>query len=233
MLKLPVVVLCGGLAKRLRPITEKIPKSLIEINGIPFIHHQLRLLQTQGFKNVYLCAGFLGEMIEDFVKDGASYNLNVEYAFDGDQLLGTGGAIKKLLDVYPLDEFFVLYGDSYLTCDFQDVENTYVKNGRSPLMTVYKNNNQFDKSNVSFDGRSVIYYNKNSEKTDLDYIDYGLSILRSRDFENTKTSFDLSIILENLAANNVLNGYEVHERFYEIGSTQGIEELNNYLRSKP
>ena len=233
MLKLPVVVLCGGLAKRLRPITEKIPKSLIEINGIPFIHHQLRLLQIQGFKNVYLCAGFLGEMIEDFVKDGASYNLNVEYAFDGDQLLGTGGAIKKLLDVYPLDEFFVLYGDSYLTCDFQDVENTYVKNGRSPLMTVYKNNNQFDKSNVSFDGRSVIYYNKNSEKTDLDYIDYGLSILRSRDFENTKTSFDLSIILENLAANNVLNGYEVHERFYEIGSTQGIEELNNYLRSKP
>jgi NDP-sugar pyrophosphorylase family protein len=231
MLKLPVVILCGGLATRLRPITEKIPKNLIEIDGVPFIHHQLKFLQTQGFKDVYLCVGFLGEMIEDFVKDGSSYNLNVKYVFDGEQLLGTGGAIKKLLSTYPLEEFFVLYGDSYLTCDFQDIENSYERNERSPVMIVYQNNDKFEKSNVKFDGESVIYYNKNCERQDLDYIDYG-SILRLKDFENTQSSFDLSVIHKNLVENNALNGHEVHERFYEVGSTKGIEELNNYLKSK-
>ena len=92
---LPVAILAGGLATRLRPATEKIPKSLLEVNGEAFIAHQLRLLKANGVSQVVLCVGFLGEMVRDVVKNGRDFGLNVHYSFDGPALLGTAGALKR------------------------------------------------------------------------------------------------------------------------------------------
>jgi MurNAc alpha-1-phosphate uridylyltransferase len=151
---LPCAILCGGLATRLRPVTEKIPKSLIPIHGEPFIAHQLRLLCSKGITRAVLCCGHLGEMIQDFVGNGSGFSLEVSYSFDGTPLLGTGGAIRKALP--HLDKsFFVLYGDSYLECDYQDIARSFHAADTLGMMTIYCNEGRFDSSNVEADNGRI------------------------------------------------------------------------------
>ncbi|HTU45937.1 MAG TPA: nucleotidyltransferase family protein [Bryobacteraceae bacterium] len=228
--ELPCAILCGGLATRLRPMTETIPKSLIPINGEPFIAHQLRLLRSNGIERVVLCAGYLGEMIQEFVDDGSSFALDVKYSFDGAQLLGTGGAIHKALPMLS-DSFFVLYGDSYLPCDYQAVAASFECADAEALMTIYRNEGNFDSSNVEAAGGRIVRYDKRNWTPAMQYIDYGLGVFRSSAFQNVRGNehCDLSTIYQDLLANGRLAAFEVTERFYEIGSAQGIEDLKNYL----
>ena len=227
---LPVVILAGGLATRMKPITEKIPKSLIEVNGKPFIRHQLDYLKSQGIQNIVLCIGHLGHMIESLIGDGKALGLNIQYSLDGNKLLGTGGAIKKALPLLSKD-FFVLYGDSFLPIDYKDVEEAYVSSKKNALITVIKNNNQWDKSNVEFASGTLIEYNKNHPNERMHYIDYGLSILNQSIFDacHQNESFDLSDLYHKLSLHDHLAGFETFDRFYEIGSQNGLKETEIYL----
>ena len=232
----PIVILAGGLATRLRPITEKIPKSLIEINGEPFVYHQLDLLEKKGFKKIHFCLGFLGEQVEKAVKESEYYKrLSISFSYDGNTLLGTGGTIKKIINQLP-EYFFVTYGDSYLDIDFYDIQEIFeLKKQRfTSLMTVYENSNLFDKSNVVFENGSIELYSKSKKDSKMAYIDYGVGILsnKSMDFYDKNIIFDLGELYENLSLKKELYGYEVFQRFYEIGSLQGIEDLSNYLNLK-
>lgn len=231
---LSVVVLAGGLATRLRPITEKIPKSLISINDVPFVLHQLKLFQQNGINHVHFCLGHLGKMVEKLVEESIfSKAMKITYSYDGETLLGTGGAIKKALPLLP-DTFFITYGDSYLDIDYQSVESRFIKSIHENygLMTVFKNSNQFDTSNVIFENSRIILYSKKKLTNNMEYIDYGLGILRKNHFDAypDQIPFDLSEIYEKLSVNGGLLGYESPERFYEIGSVKGIEDLSNYLK---
>ena len=228
-----VAILAGGLATRLRPITEKIPKSLIEIAGEPFICHQLEYLRKQGINSVVLCIGFLGEMIQEVVGDGSRWDMHVSYSPDGPALLGTGGALRQALPLLG-EHFFILYGDSYLPIDFSDVEKTYTASGKKGLMTVMKNQNRWDKSNVEFNAGQIAEYNKTVIRPQMHYIDYGLGILQSTVLQAypARQSFDLSKVYNDLSSASELAGYEVFERFYEIGSHQGIADTQAYLLEK-
>lgn len=228
-----VAVLAGGLATRLRPITEEIPKSLIEVAGEPFICHQLEYLRKQGIKSVVLCIGFLGEMIHEVVGDGSRWDMHISYSPDGPSLLGTGGALRQALPLLG-EHFFILYGDSYLPIDFSDVEKTYAASGRKGLMTILKNKNRWDKSNVEFDAGQIIEYNKTVIRPQMHYIDYGLGILQSTVLQAypARQPFDLSKVYNDLSLAGELAGYEVFERFYEIGSHQGIADTQSYLLEK-
>jgi NDP-sugar pyrophosphorylase family protein len=144
------VILAGGLATRLRPLTERIPKALVEVVGRPFLEHQIELLKRNEITDIILCVGYLGEMIEQRYGNGDALGVRIRYSFDGARLLGTGGAIKKALPLLP-DSFFVLYGDSYLPVDYQAVAAAFWKAGRPALMTVYANCDAWDTSNVWFD----------------------------------------------------------------------------------
>jgi NDP-sugar pyrophosphorylase family protein len=227
---LPVAILAGGLATRLRPITEKIPKSLIEVAGQPFIFHQLEYLRKQGISSVVLCVGFLGEMIQKFVGNGSRWDMQISYSPDGPDLLGTGGALRQALPLLG-DHFFILYGDSYLPINFSDIEKTYLTSGKKGLMTVLRNQNQWDKSNVEFDAGQIIEYNKVVIRPQMHYIDYGLGLLQSAALQAYPAGelFDLSIVYNYLSTKGELAGYEVFERFYEIGSYQGIVDTQAYL----
>ena len=227
---LPVVILAGGLATRMKPITEKIPKSLIEVKGKPFIFHQLNYLKSQDIQNIVLCIGHLGDMIESLIGDGKALGLNIQYSLDGDKLLGTGGAIKKALPLLTKD-FFVLYGDSFLPIHYKDVEEAYFSSKRNALITVVKNNNQWDKSNVEFESGKLIEYNKNTPNHRMNYIDYGLSVLNQSIFDAYHESerFDLSDLYHKLSLHDHLAGFETFERFYEIGSQNGLKETETYL----
>lgn len=229
---LPCAILCGGLATRLRPVTEKIPKSMISIHGEPFIAHQLRLLRAKGIERVVLCAGYLGEMIRDFVLEGAEFGLSVRYSFDGEQLLGTAGAIWKALPLLG-EKFFVLYGDSYLPCDYRAVGAAFERAQAEGLMTIYRNQGSFDASNVEAAAGRIVRYDKRNRTAAMHYIDYGLGVFRSSAFDGVPPNehFDLAAIYQHLLANGQLASFEVKERFYEIGSAQGIEDLKMYLTS--
>ena len=230
---LPVAILAGGLATRLRPITETIPKALIEISGEPFIFHQLRYLRQQGIDSIVLCIGYLGEMIEATVGDGSQFGMRVSYSFDGSQLLGTGGAIKSALPLLGKN-FFILYGDSFLPIQFKPIETSYLSSKKLGLMTVLKNENQWDKSNAIYQYGLLVEYNKEVIKPDMAYIDYGLGILNADVFSRYPEGevLDLSKVYNQLSLKGELFGYEVFERFYEIGSHQGILETEEYLTSK-
>lgn len=228
-----VAILAGGLATRLRPITEEIPKSLIEVAGVPFIYHQLEYLRKQGINSVVLCIGYLGEMIQEVVGDGSRWDMHVNYSLDGPVLLGTGGALRQALPLLG-EHFFILYGDSYLPVDFPNVEKTYTASSKKGLMTVLRNHNQWDKSNVEFVAGQIIEYNKTIIRPQMHYIDYGLGLLQNAVLQAYPTgqSFDLSKVYNDLSLAGELAGYEVFERFYEIGSRQGIADTQAYLLEK-
>ena len=230
---LPVAILAGGLATRLRPITEKIPKSLVEVAGKPFICHQLDYLRGEGINSIVLCVGHLGGMIHEVVGNGSRWGMQIRYSEDGEELLGTGGALRKALPMLG-EAFFILYGDSYLPINFYDVQKKYLGSGKKGLMTILENKNQWDKSNVEFCEGQIIEYNKTSIRPQMHYIDYGLGLLQGAVLHAYPAgqSFDLSKVYNDLSLEGELAGYEVFERFYEIGSHQGIADTQSYLLEK-
>ena len=229
----PVAILAGGLATRLRPLTEKIPKSLLPIAGKPFLAHQLQVLRQQGIRRVVLCLGYLGEMVVKEFGDGSAWDLQLDYSFDGPKLLGTGGALRQALPKLG-EKFFVLYGDSYLTTSFAAVAEFFGRSGKPGLMTVYRNEGRYDTSNVIFRDERIIAYDKKARLPEMRHIDYGLSLFRASVFQEwlPGQSFDLSEVMRQLVARGELAGFEVPERFYEIGSPAGLEELETLLGDK-
>lgn len=227
---LPCAILCGGLATRLRPITETIPKSLISIHGEPFIAHQLRLLRAKGIDRVVLCAGFLGEKIAEFLGTGSRFDMTASYSFDGGTLLGTAGAIRKALPLLA-ERFFVLYGDSYLNCDYLDIANAFGASNKRGLMTIYRNRGNYDSSNVEAANGLIVRYDKHNRTPGMEYIDYGLGAFHRDVFEALPPGEwkDLAEIYANLLATGDLASFEVRERFYEIGSLQGMRDLEEYF----
>ena len=231
---LPVAILAGGLSTRLRPITNSMPKAMVPINGVPFIDYQLHYLKHQGVEKVVLCLGYLGHMIENHVANGAQYGLRVTYSYDGDNYLGTGGALLKALNL--LDEnFFILYGDSFLPIQFKTIQDAYLQNPYPALMTIYKNGNQGDKSNVRLKSSNLIEYNKKNPTPDMHYIDYGLSIVSKRIFMDMQpqTFLDLADIFTDLSLHQQLSGMDVHTPFYEIGTPEGLHRTQKFLSHFP
>ena len=182
---LPVAILVGGLATRLRPVTDKIPKALVEVAGKPFVIHQLELLQRHALNRVVFCLGYLGEMVETTLGNGSRWGMELDYISDGERLLGTGGALHKAIPLLG-KEFFVLYGDTYLDCDYAAVEEAFVASKKLGLMTVFRNANQWDRSNILFTDGRIIHYDKQNPTSEMQHIDYGLGILSAKIFENYK-----------------------------------------------
>ena len=227
---LPVAILAGGLATRLRPLTETIPKSLVEINGEPFLWHQLRLLRRNGVTRVVLCVSHLGEQVRDSAGDGSRFGLAIEYSFDGPVLLGTAGALKRALPLLG-EGFFVLYGDSYLPIDLPAVESAFRAGGKLGLMTVYPNESQWDTSNVEFADGRILAYEKVRRTPRMRHIDYGLGVFRAAAFDRVPDDqpSDLAALYRDLLHAGELSAFEAPHRFFEIGSFGGIAELSSYL----
>ena len=231
-LDIPVAILAGGMATRLGPITEKIPKSLVPVAGKPFLTHQLELLEARVIRHSVLCVGHLGEMIQrDYGKE--ALGIKLDYSFDGAKLLGTGGAIKRALPLLG-PEFFVLYGDSYLPIEYRPIAEFFHASGKLGCMTVYRNEGKYDTSNVLFAGGEIKVYDKKARLPEMRHIDYGLSLFKAAAFQgySADQAFDLAEVMGKLVREKQLAGYEVKERFYEIGSPAGLTELDQLLGNK-
>lgn len=230
---LPVAILAGGLATRLRPLTERVPKVLVEVAGKPFAVHQLELLRRHGLTQVVFCVKHLGELVQATLGDGHHWNINLQYVFDGPAFLGTGGALRKALPLLG-EAFFVLYGDSYLECNYAAVEEAFRANGKLGLMTVLRNANRWNHSNVLFSEGRILAYDKQRRTPDMQHIDYGLGVLQARVFADypADVPLDLATIYQDLLSQDQLAAFEVTRRFYEIGSPAGLKETQQYLAQK-
>ena len=230
---LPVALIAGGLATRLKLLTEDIPKSMIRVAGRPFIDWQLIWLKSQGIEDVIICAGHFAAQLKNHVGKGENFGLQVRYSFDGPTQLGTGGALKKALPLLG-DYFYVLYGDSLLPVDLLPIEDKFFQNDRTTLMAVIKNQDRWDKSNVEYSDGRVIHYNKKNPTKNMEFIDYGISVLNRNSFTDQKFGaiFDLADVYKDLSKQGNLLGYEVFDRFYEVGSIDGIRQTESYLKSR-
>ena len=227
---LPIAILAGGYASRLGSIAKELPKCLIEINGRPFVDWQLDLLVNHGYSEFVFCVSYKSNLVQEYLGDGSDRGINIQYSLDGETQLGTGGAILNALP--KLGKVFgVTYGDSYLPINYRLVEQEFLKVNSNALMTVYRNENQFDVSNVEFLDGKLIDYQKGVINKNMNHIDYGMTFFRQEAFRPwiDQSTFDLSIVCHQLAKEGQLDGFEVFERFYEIGSVQGIEELSQHL----
>jgi NDP-sugar pyrophosphorylase family protein len=228
-----LALLVGGLATRLRPLTSFMPKSLIRIAGEPFLAHQLRLIRAGGIREVVLCCGFLGDQIEDFAGDGSRFGLSITYSQDGEQPLGTGGALLKALPLLG-ERFLVMYGDSWLTEPIEPLWRAFLDSGKPAMMTVFRNENRWGASNVEFRKGSVVRYDKHHPSPAMHHIDYGLDALDTSVLAHWSTpSFDLGDVWGGLADYSLLAGYETSERFYEIGSLAGMRETESVVAASP
>jgi NDP-sugar pyrophosphorylase family protein len=231
MSDIPAAILAGGKATRLGALSAERPKALMNVAGRAFIDHQLELLKRHGIRRVVLCIGHFGEQIERHVGDGTRYGLSVRYAYDGPVLQGTAGAIRDAVE-HLGDVCWVLYGDSYLDFEYAGVADAFGARPEPALMTVFRNEGRWDTSNVSFDGRRVTRYDKRSPDPSMQFIDYGATLLRRAGIERIPAQgpSDLAELYAQLAEEGSLAGYEIGRRFYEIGSAEGLAELDRFLR---
>jgi NDP-sugar pyrophosphorylase family protein len=241
------IILAGGLATRMRPLTDALPKALLPVAGRPFVDHQLEWLASHGVTRVVLSIGYRGEMLRAHVGDGARFGLGVTYVDEGPNLRGTAGALRLALAEDVLDEaFLVTYGDSFLPVDFGAVWGAFRRSGQPALMTVFRNEGRWDTSNVIFEcgpqgsraGRVVLYDKHHATRpaADFAFIDYGLSALERRLIETDVPATgkaDLAELFHATSRRGALAGLEVHERFHEIGSPEGLEELTRWLAARP
>jgi NDP-sugar pyrophosphorylase family protein len=230
-----LVILAGGLGTRLRTIASTIPKALVPVAGRPFVEHQIEMFKRQSLGQILFCTGYLGEMIESYVGDGSKFGVSASYSREAPaSLLGTGGALVNALPLLAA-EFLVVYGDSYLLTDFTAFTRWSRLSGFPAVMTVFRNAGQWDQSNVRIDGRQVARYSKRAAVGECDFIDYGLSYFKREVIEAYSGSMlplDLGLVQEQLVAKRSLGAFEVHERFYEVGKPEGVEELGAYLQGR-
>ena len=226
----PIIVLCGGFGNRIKSITKEKPKILLEVNGKPFLSWILDVFEKNKIEEVYLSVSYREDLVNEYVQENIKSNLSINLVSDGVKPLGTGGALIKTCKKVG-DEFLVTYGDSYLTTNFSRFYQ-FARNF-SATMAIYKNNNAYDKSNVLLSDDKSIYYNKSNPQSNFNHIDYGLLYFKSNFFQNFEenTFLDLSDLLHLESIKMNLYGYEVTDRFYEIGSSDGIRDFENYLKN--
>jgi NDP-sugar pyrophosphorylase family protein len=231
------VILAGGLGTRIVGRSGGLPKALIPVLGKPFLFYQLEWLARQNVRDVVLSVGYKSELIRAAVGNGSDFELSVTYADEGHELRGTGGALRYIADLGLLQKsFFVMYGDSYLPVDLCPVWRTS-EQGQVATMTVLRNEGRWDKSNVIFRNGTLLLYDKFAgapATLEMDYIDFGLSVLTQEAIiqgiaSGSKT--DLAHLFNRLSLEGRLRGHEVVQRFYEIGSPQGLDDFETYLRT--
>jgi len=225
------VILAGGLGTRLRPLTDSMPKCMVPVLGRPFLAYQLEYLTRHGIRDIILCVGHLGDVIEEHFGDGRLFGVTIRYGREGDRLLGTAGAIKNV-EPFLEDVFFVTYGDSYTVVDFAKIMDYFKSRGRLGLMVVLKNEDRWGRSNVVVDGEVVRVYDKQRPHPGMRYIDFGVSLFHREAFRDIPAGepVDLNDVNQRLIAQQQLLAYETHDRFYEIGSVAGLREFETLLR---
>jgi NDP-sugar pyrophosphorylase family protein len=227
-----MVILAGGLGTRMRPLTDEVPKALIPVNGRPFLHHQIELLREHGIHDIVLCVGHLADQIRSHFGDGGWLGVRIRYSEEHGALLGTAGAVKNAEPLLE-DDFFLLYGDSYLLLDYGEAMRYFRRRSALGLMVVYHNADRYERSNVVVRDEHVAVYDKEGRTPGMEYINFGLSVLRKEALRLVPAGrpFSQEELYHLLIERGDLLAWEAKNRFYEIGSRQGLAEFRALVAS--
>lgn len=225
-----VVIFCGGLATRLGSLSKHIPKSMIEVQGKPFLSYQLDQLKHHKITDVVLCVGHLSKHIQSYFKDGSDFGVHITYSYDTEKLLGPIGALKHA-EPHLTSTFFTLYGDSYVFVNYKDIHSYFKEKKAKALMTVYHNNDKYDQSNLVINNDRVIQYG--GQKTaKMTYIDYGVSLFHKSILDDIPNNAFCSTadFYTKVVQKHQLYAYEVDTRFYHIGTPTALTEFKTYIQ---
>jgi putative flippase GtrA/molybdopterin-guanine dinucleotide biosynthesis protein A len=226
-----ICILAGGLGTRLGERVEQLPKPLLEVAGRPFLWHQLRLLASAGAGEVVLCVGYMGETIRQQI-GSELFGLQIAYSFDGAELDGTLGAIRRARSLLG-ERFLVLYGDTYLRIDYAAVAAAWHASRLPAMMCVLHNDGRWEDSNALYGDGRVLAYDKREPLADMRWIDYGLGGLEQAALDRVPAeTTDLCDLYHELAREGRLCGFEASERFYEIGTPAALAETDAFLRAQ-
>jgi NDP-sugar pyrophosphorylase family protein len=233
------LVLAGGLGTRMADFTKSIPKILIPVGSRPFLHHQLDLLEQQWFSKIVLSLGYLGTMVVEELESHPHPGLQISFIFDGDVPLGTGGAARKACEIDISDQFFfITYGDSYLPFNPQAMVSEFNAQKYEAVMALYSNSENLDKNNARISQDSSVTYIKNvpnPKEFGLNMIDFGISYVSRESILRvvpSNISSDLAEYFQEISTEQKLQGLISKQRFYEIGSYAGRDELESYLSNQ-
>ena len=224
------VILAGGLGTRLYPVTQTIPKSLVPVAGRPFVDWQIELLRRGGIDDLIMLVGHMGDEIRSHLGDGSRLGVRVRYSDEGARRLDTAGAVRHALQI--LDEvFFLTFGDSYLDLPYRRIWDDYQRSGAEALMVVYRNDNQFDTSDVFVEDGRVRAYQKQPQLPGAVYINDGLHVIRREGIAALGAGERVSLqqFLQPVIARGGLMAWETQQRFFEVGSFAGLKELEEKL----
>jgi N-acetyl-alpha-D-muramate 1-phosphate uridylyltransferase len=227
---LQAVILAGGLGTRLRPLTNTVPKAMVPVNGKPFLEYELNLLKTNGIFDIVLCVGYLGDIIHDYFGNGERLGIRISYSYDGEELLGVAGALKRA-EHHLRDIFFVTYGDAYLSADYNGAMKEFMGTRKLGMMLAYENHNAYGKSDLAIKDGFVTKYDKQNQTPDMVWINYGISILRKQALNSIPedTKCDEEQFYGELIKHKELLANIVKERFYEIGTAPALKEFENFV----
>ena len=228
------VILVGGLGTRLRPLTNTAPKSMVTVDGRPFLAHLLELLGHNGIGDVVLCIGYLGDQIREYLRDGGEFGVKIRYSEEKGELLGTGGALKRAED-YLNDRFFVINGDTYLPIRYDEVDQAFLKANKRGLMVLYDNREDTGVSNnVDIDNNLIVTkYKKGCDSHDLKYVEAGVLIFQRDVLAPIETGHLVSLeksVFPFLIEQGELAAYVTEQRFYDMGTPRGLKELEEFLK---
>lgn len=229
-----VAVLMGGLGTRLG--LKDRPKAMADIQGRPFFEYQLKLLRRWGFRKFLFLVGYRADCIEGYFGDGSKWQADIRYSYDGQEQMGTGGALKNAEDKLE-EDFLLIYGDSFMDIDYQETVYRYYMEkaeGKSGLMAILRNEDHYDKSNVVYQDGRLLLYDKVNISDSMRYIVFGVSMLArsvlSQAGRNRK--FDLAELVTELSKEGKLGAQVVTRRFYEIGNPESLREFDAYARKR-
>ena len=224
--------MAGGLATRIRPLTNKIPKSMISIEGKPFLQYQIELLSCYGIKDIILCVGYMGEKIENCFENGNKYNTRIIYSYEKEKLLGTGGALK-MTEPYLDEKFYLIWGDSYVRLNYKKMFDFHLKNSKNfdVTMAIFYNIRNFDKSNIVYKNGSIKKYDKNSTDN-MKYIDSGVMVLNKKLLSRipNREVFQIENLFTKLAKEEKIKPFLIKKRYYEIGSLEGLNQFSKFVK---
>lgn len=230
-----VVILAGGKGSRLMPLTEKIPKSMVKINGVPFLEIILRNLKSKGINRIVLCVGYLSYVIEDYFHTGQKLNLKISYSHEN-QVLGTAGAIKnarKLLE----NEFIVLNGDTFVEIDLEKFVKFSQHNNKICTITGFKNHDN-DKdfcNNLLIDKNyRVLKYTKDEKISEMDYVDAGVYYCKREimNYFNNKVPISLEYdVFSKLIKDEQMICFPIHKKFHDIGNLINMNKFKEFCQT--
>lgn len=228
------VILAGGMGTRLKPLTDKIPKVMVLVNGKPFLWHLLKLLESQGVNDIILCIGYLGKQVKDFFGNGGSLGMRIRYSEETDRLLGTGGALRQSKDLLD-SHFFVINGDTYLPIEYNKLDGAFLKSRKNALMVVYESNDDTGiRNNVELDNESIIIkYDKENPDSKMKHVDAGVLIISQKVLDTLEKGCPVSMekeVYPVLAQRRELAAYVTKQRFYDIGIPGQLQVLEDLLK---